>query len=173
MKKIFFLACISTALISCKKQVESSATITEPVIIFEDGETISAEGAIDKSEMLAKFKTMQEGDTISVKFKSTILSVCQKKGCWMNMDLEGEKDAFIRFKDYEFFVPLNATEHKTIVEGKAYLSIISVNELKHYAKDAGQSENEIEAITEPKITYTIMAHGVQIYDTTTNSETVN
>jgi hypothetical protein len=33
-------------------------------------------------------------------------------------------------------------------------------DLRHYAEDAGASSAEIEAITEPKITYSFMADGV-------------
>ncbi len=105
---------------------------------------------------------MKEGDTLPIKFKSNIIEVCQKKGCWMSMDLDGDKDAFVRFTDYEFFVPLDAQDQPTIVQGRAYLSVVTVDELKHFAKDANKSQEEIDAITEPKITYAIQADGVLI-----------
>lgn len=117
---------------------------------------------LNKEEMLKKYKSMKKGDTLAVQFKSKIKEVCKKKGCWMSMDLANEKESFVRFKDYGFFVPLNADNSNAIVTGRAYLDVITVDELKHYAKDGGKSEEEIAKITEPKITYAFQADGVLI-----------
>lgn len=163
MKKIFVLAVLAIVIVSCKKQeqpVEPEVVVTYSTF----GEEITSDNAISQAEMLEKFQNMKEGDTIPIKFKSNILDVCQKKGCWMSMDLEGDKDAFVRFTDYGFFVPLDAANQETIVEGRAFLSVVTVDELKHYAKDGGKSQEEIDAITEPKITYAIQADGVLIED---------
>lgn len=80
----------------------------------------------------------------------------------MKMDLADKKESFVRFKDYGFFVPLNADNSDAIVSGIAYIDEISVDELKHYAKDGGKSQEEIDKITSPKITYAFQADGVLI-----------
>lgn len=126
------------------------------------GSKIIADKALSKQQMLSKYKSMKKGDTLAVKFKSTITDVCKKKGCWMKMDLMGEKESFVRFKDYGFFVPMNADNSDAIVSGRAYIDEISVDELKHYAKDGGKSQEEIDKITAPKITYAFQADGVLI-----------
>lgn len=126
------------------------------------GSKISSDKALSKEEMLKKYKSMKKGDTIAVKFKSQIKEVCKKKGCWMSMDLPSEKESFVRFKDYGFFVPLNADNSEAIVSGRAYLDVISVAQLQHYAKDGGKSQEEIDKITEPKVTYAFQADGVLI-----------
>ncbi len=126
------------------------------------GKKITADKALSESAMLKKYESMKKGDTVSVKFKSNISSVCKKKGCWMKMDLAQGKESFVRFKDYEFFVPLNADNSKAIVSGKAYVEEISVDEQRHYAKDGGKSQEEINKITKPKVTYAFMADGVLI-----------
>ena len=125
------------------------------------GDKINADKALTKDQMLKKYSTMKKGDTLALKFKSTITEVCKKKGCWMKMDLAG-KESFVRFKDYGFFVPLNADNSEAVVSGRAYIDVISIDELKHYAKDGGKSEEEIEKITAPKITYAFQADGVLI-----------
>lgn len=125
------------------------------------GDKITADKALSQEQMMKKYATLKKGDTVSVKFKSTIKEVCKKKGCWMKMDLAG-KESFVRFKDYGFFVPLNADNSEAIVSGRAYLDVISVDELKHYAKDGGKSVEEIEKITSPKVTYAFQADGVLI-----------
>jgi len=126
------------------------------------GDKILADKALTKDQMLAKYKTMKKGDTLAVKFKSKINSVCKKKGCWMKMDLANNSESFVRFKDYGFFVPLNADNSEAIVSGRAFVDEISVAELQHYAKDGGKSQAEIDKITQPKITYAFQADGVLI-----------
>ena len=126
------------------------------------GDKIGAEKAITKEEMLKKYKTLKAGDTIDVKFKSLVKNVCQKKGCWMTLEMPDGKESFVRFKDYGFFVPLNAGDREAVVKGKAFVSEISVAELKHYAKDEGKSQADIDKITEPKVTYGFEADGVLI-----------
>lgn len=126
------------------------------------GDKIMADKALTKEQMLQKYKTLKAGDTINVKFKSKIKEVCSKKGCWMSLELPSGKESFVKFKDYAFFVPLNAAEKEAIVSGKAFVSETSVDALRHYAKDGGKSEAEIAKITEPKIEYKFMADGVLI-----------
>ena len=124
------------------------------------GAEISSEGALSKEEIFSKYKNLNEGDTLNVVFGSKINEVCKKKGCWMKLDLSDENESFVRFKDYGFFVPLNSDNREVIVSGKAFVEVVSVNQLRHFATDAGKSEDEIKAITEPKYTYAFIADGV-------------
>jgi hypothetical protein len=80
----------------------------------------------------------------------------------MNMSLTEDKNTFVRFKDYGFFMPLNAAGSEAIVNGKAFISVETVDELKHYAKDAGKSQAAIDSITEPKVSYSFLSNGVLI-----------
>lgn len=82
----------------------------------------------------------------------------------MKLDLADEKEAFVKFKDYGFFMPLNSKDREVIVNGKAFLEIVSVEELKHFAKDAGKSDAEIDAITSPKRTLSFESDGVLMID---------
>lgn len=126
------------------------------------GEKFKVTKILNKNEMLKKYKSLKKGDTITVQFQSNIKSVCKKKGCWMKMQLAGDDDSFVKFKDYAFFVPLNADNSQAIVNGKAFVDIVSVEELRHYAKDGGKSAAEIAKITKPEITYSFLASGVYI-----------
>ena len=143
-------------------EVKSDTKKEEKVNYASFGDKIPSEKALTKEEMLKKYKNLKTGDTVAVKFKSTIKEVCKKKGCWMSMELPGEKESFVRFKDYGFFVPLNADNSEAIVSGRAYIDVVSVAELQHYAKDGGKSQEEIAKITEPKVTYAFQADGVLI-----------
>lgn len=151
---------------SCTSENETTVEETSVVNVLEGyavfGDTINPEGAISAEEMLVKYQEMQEGDTLEVKFSSVIENVCQNKGCWMYLELNDEESAYIRFKEYGFFMPFNASESEAIVEGKAFVSVRSVEALQHDAEDEGLSEEEIAAITEPEVSYSFTAHGVLI-----------
>ncbi|MGG8496446.1 DUF4920 domain-containing protein [Tenacibaculum sp. TC6] len=163
MKKLliagFFLA---NLLMSCKTENKenTSQKNTQDSEFLSFGEVISEENPLTKSEALATFQNLKVGDTLAIKFTSTINEVCKKKGCWMKLDLGDQKESMVRFKDYGFFMPLNADNKEVIVNGKAFVTETSVEELQHYAKDAGKSEEEIAKITEPKYTYAFEADGV-------------
>lgn len=126
------------------------------------GEKFTPKKVLDSKQMLKKYKNLKKTDTLYVQFTTKINEVCKKKGCWMNLDLSNGEEAFVKFKDYGFFVPLNADGSEAIVNGKAFIEVTTVEELKHYAKDAGKSAAEINKITKPEITYSFLASGVLI-----------
>ncbi len=126
------------------------------------GDKFELNKVITKEQMFKKYKSLKKGDSIAVKFVTKINSVCKKKGCWMKLDLGNGESAFIKFKDYGFFVPLNADGSEVVVNGVAFIDVVSVDELKHYAKDAGKSQAEINKIKKPEVTYSFTATGVFI-----------
>ena len=153
---LFFLA-------SCKndkaKKLNNDVE-KEEVSYLSFGDKIEANNVISKEEMAEKYKSLKEGDTINVKFASKINTVCKSKGCWMNLDLGEEQESFVKFKDYGFFMPLNSDGREVIVNGKAFVNTTSVQELRHFAEDAGKTEEQIAEITEPKYTLSFEADGV-------------
>jgi len=165
-KKLLMIAMLSFMVFSCNKPEtkDESAQKTEIADIsqYESfGEKISPENAVSADEMLAKYEAMAVGDSVEIAFKGTVNSVCQSKGCWMKLDLgKPENETFVRFKDYGFFVPMDSEGAEAIIQGMAYKKETPIEELKHYAKDAGKSEEEIAAITEPKLEYSFLANGV-------------
>ena len=80
----------------------------------------------------------------------------------MNLDLAQGKEVFVKFKDYAFFVPTDSKDEEVIISGKAYVSVESIEDLKHYAKDGGKSQAAIDSIIAPKTKYSLMADGVLI-----------
>lgn len=161
MKKLIFLLTILLVFTSCEK--EKKETITTPEIKKEYisfGDKITSDNALSKEDMLTKFKSLKKGDTVQVKFASKINRVCKKKGCWVSLDLGSGEETFVRFKDYGFFMPLNSEDREVIVKGKAYVDILTVAELQHYAKDEGESQEEIDKIIEEEVTFAVKSTGV-------------
>lgn len=165
--RIFVFGLTLPLIFACNEEAATLEETTEEsseVIYHYFGDTISPDDAISGAELIALYEKMQEEDTIETKFAGVIQNVCQKKGCWMNVQLDENTSTFVRFKDYGFFMPFDGAESNAIVNGKAFISITSVDELKHYAEDEGLSQQEIDAITEPKIGYKFLADGVLIED---------
>lgn len=99
-------------------------------------------------------------DSLAVTVQGTVAEVCQSKGCWMSITNGEGDDMMVRFKDYGFFMPKDISGREVIMNGKAFYQVTPVDELRHYAEDAGKSQAEIEAITEPKRELSFLADGV-------------
>ena len=126
------------------------------------GEKIDNTGVVTLAEAKA---TMSEDKALNVKLSGEILETCSNKGCWMTMKMDDGQEMRVTFKDYGFFVPKEGVQGKlAIIQGEAVKEITDVETLQHYAEDAGKSESEIAAITEPKEEYNFVASGVIIVD---------
>lgn len=164
MKKILFLALLAAGFVACKNETKTETTPEESqeIAYASFGDKIEADNAANIATMAKEYKEMKAGDTLNSKMVATVKEVCQAKGCWMTLQMEDSTEVMVRFKDYGFFVPKNIAGQEVIVNGKAYVAETSVEELRHYAKDAGKSEEEIESITEPERTYSFLADGVLV-----------
>ena len=165
MKKLIWLFALSLALVSCKNETKTVETEVEVESVAEDlayasfGMEINDTDALETNRMMEHYKGLKAGDTVNAKMRGKIVDVCSKKGCWMTLDAGNDETIMVRFKDYGFFMPLNA-EGEVVVNGLAFVTETPVDELRHYAEDAGKSKEEIEAITEPKFEYRFEADGV-------------
>ncbi len=123
------------------------------------GEGFEPKKAVSYEQFLKDFEGK---DSLDAVVKGTVESVCQAKGCWINIisEEEGNPEMFVKFKDYGFFMPKDCAGKKVILNGYAFKTITSVDELKHYAEDEGLSQEEIDAITEPEEGLNFMASGV-------------
>lgn len=164
MKKLLCILSLLLVVMACKddkKEVNTEAEVEQnkELAYASFGMEINDTDALDSESMAKHFKTIKVGDSINSKFRGTIKEVCSKKGCWMTLDIGNDEEVMVRFKDYGFFMPLNA-QGEVVVNGKAFVKETSIEELRHYAEDAGKSEEEINAITEPERTLAFEADGV-------------
>lgn len=177
-KKLILIFLLAGGLIACNDQADTKSDATEEHTHHEGhdhdghdhgdanmeegdgvhfGETISEEGAIPFDALLVK---MNDTDSLDAKVMGTVESVCQAKGCWMNIQSAEGQEMFVQFKDYGFFMPKDIAGREVIMDGYAYRETTSVEELRHYAADEGLSQEEIDAITEPKEELKFLASGV-------------
>ncbi len=156
MKNLSILVFAFIALVGCQTKKGSTTAFNTY------GEAISTEGALS----LVSLNQQVEGkDSVALTLKGTIEQTCAKKGCWMTVKDENGVATRITFKDYGFFVPTSGAEGKEVViSGVAKRKVTDVATLRHFAEDAGKTQQEIDAITEPKQEIEFVASGVVIYE---------
>ena len=157
MKKLILITVISSLLIACKTEHKKE------ISYLNFGKEITNKNIISDDQVFETYKNLKVGDTLNIKFSANVNEVCQVKGCWMLLDIGGE-EAMVKFKDYGFFMPKNIVNKEVIVNGKAFISQISVDEQRHYAEDAGKSDDEIAKIIEVKKTLSLEADGVLLIE---------
>ena len=165
MKKIKFLLLSTFILISFSafaQEGKSGEKGGDSRTYTSVGEDFTSTRILSAGQVQEKYQQLKPGDTLNISFKSTVASVCEKKGCWMKVALDGEQEVMVKFKDYSFFVPKDIQEKEVILNGKAYVTELSVEDQKHYAEDAGKSTEEINAIKKPEKTLSFLADGVKI-----------
>lgn len=152
---VFFLGC---------KQGEKSMETQSNTVDREDYEGFGAQmdsvGSLDTGFMFGEYQKLQNTDTISVKFSAMVTEVCQSKGCWMKLQLGRDREVMVKFKDYGFFMPKDIVGKEVVVNGLAFVDVMSVEDQRHFAEDGGKSEEEIANITVSKRTFSFLADGV-------------
>lgn len=122
------------------------------------GVKTTAAGAVNADELPALLAGKESAD---VKVKGKVVEVCKMQGCWVRIET-ANGPMLVKMKDEKFFVPL-ALNGKTIVaQGKAVLKVTSVEQLRHYAEDAGKTKDEIAAIKDPKKEISVQANGILV-----------
>lgn len=155
MKKVLFSAVFLAALSFAQAQPpKGPASIGSTY-----GAGTSADGAIPIAELPAK---LAKNDSLQTKIVAKVLDVCPKKGCWMKLQVNDSTTAFVKMKNYGFFVPLDMIGKTIVLEGEAKVKVTSVDELRHYAEDAKKPQSEIDAITTPKKEIRLTATGIKV-----------
>ncbi|MEI9810987.1 MAG: DUF4920 domain-containing protein [Bacteroidota bacterium] len=155
MKKVVILSFIMMAVIVVNAQ--PPAGDAKPGDWY--GEKITAAGATNIADIPAQ---LEKTEAIDTKIKAKVLDVCSKKGCWVKLQVNDSTTAFVKMKDYGFFVPLAAIGKTVVIDGEVKMKTTSVAELQHYAEDAKKSKEEIAAITKPEKEIRVLAKGIVV-----------
>jgi hypothetical protein len=126
------------------------------------GEKITADKAMSVNELQNLLLGKSEGSRkAEVKIKGVVTDVCTMEGCWIKVQSADGK-MMVKMKDHQFTVPVALNGKTVIIAGDAEEKITSVEQLKHFAADAGKSKEEIAAIKEAKKEIVIDAKGVLV-----------
>ena len=168
MKHLFALFFIPLTIIGCRDAQENEEIPAvnedqlEEVAFTNYGATVTANETMKSGDLTYLFAQLQPNDTVDVKVKTVISEVCTNKGCWIKVPVGDDQSARVTFKDYGFFLPKNGQGKEVVISGKAFKSVTSVEDARHYAMDGGKSQQEIDAITEDQITLSIIADGALV-----------
>jgi co-chaperonin GroES (HSP10) len=105
-----------------------------------------------------------EGKKVLV--EGTILAVCEKRGCWMEISSDKEMQKIkIKVKDGDIVFPLTAVGKKALVEGEVYkISMTKEEAIKQGEHEAEERKSKFDpkSITGPVTFYQIKGLGAVI-----------
>ncbi len=161
---ILGVAILMTSCSNEKKEIEETITETEEITV-ELGESygefkVNPEEAISVEEMLMAFKENPKVNEFT--FEASLIEVCSKAGCWVNIEKGNGETFMVRFKDHFTIPPATEVGTEAYLHGVAHYDTISVELLQHFAEDAGKSEEEINEITESKFEIGFECDGITL-----------
>ena len=171
MKNIFslFAAALLFMVLSACGSSQQVAEAETPAVPDQDqevagtfGATFTAAEVVPANSLLTSYSQTELIDTLQTTLQGKVNEVCQAKGCWMTIAAGNGEEMMVKFKDYGFFMPKDISGREVVMHGMAYYQITPVDELRHYAEDAGKSEEDIALITEPKRELRFLADGVKL-----------
>ena len=156
MKKLFLLLAMGVATIGA---VQAQPPAGDAKVGDTYGAPVNTENAVDIATIPAK---LEKTESVTTTVKAKVIDVCPKKGCWIKLQVNDSTTAFVKMKDYGFFLPVAAKGKTVVLNGEAKMKTTSVAELKHYAEDAKKSKAEIDAITQPEKEIRFVATGITV-----------
>ncbi len=168
MKHLIALLFITLIITGCRNEDREEETPAlneeqlDEVAFTSYGSSITKEDVILSGDLTYLYSSMKPSDTVAVKVRTEISEVCTNKGCWIKVPVGDDQFARVTFKDYGFFLPKNGQGKEVVLSGKAFKSVTTVADAKHYAMDGGKSQEEIDAITEDQVTLSIIADGALV-----------
>ena len=158
MKKLFFLliafATVGIAMAQPPNVPAEKGAFFGKKFLFKDA--VNVDGL--KQKMNEK---VNADKTVPVTVRGVVSNVCTKEGCWIKLQSE-TGDMMVKMKDHSFLVPVALKGKTVVVNGTAKQKITTVEQLKHYAEDAGKPQSEIDAITEDKKEVILDATGLLV-----------
>lgn len=97
----------------------------------------------------------------NVSMSGNVKKVCEMSGCWFEM-ADGKDAVRITMKDYGFTVPKDIVNKQVKVVGVMEQKELPVKVVKHYMKDEGKSQAEIDKVTQPQKVFEFVANGVEV-----------
>jgi hypothetical protein len=162
MKKLFALLLAAGTLQACSQTNTDSDTTAETTAQADN--TYGADFAEENIITTAQLQQAIGGqDSIQATVTAEIVESCQSKGCWMDVKLADGSTMKVTFRDYGFFLPVeDLSGREVVMTGIAKHEVISVDDQRHFAEDAGKSAEEIAAITAPREELRFLADGVKL-----------
>ena len=127
---------------------------------------INETGAVSSEEMFSAFNEKGE---FTGKVNVTINEICQKAGCWINIQKTETENLMVFFKDH-YTIPIESSGGKSaVIYGSLVSDTLTVDFQKHLLDDSKAAGENIEqadydAITEDKIDLSFTCESILIKD---------
>ena len=157
MRKLFLLLTVAFTGLSVQAQPPKVPANSGDVF----GEKTTAENAITVDQLFSIMSAKKENKEMTVKLKGKVTQVCEREGCWIKV-LSPDGSMMVKMKDHTFTVPLVLNGKEVIIHGIADEKLTTVEQLRHFAEDAGKSKEEMAKIKEPKREITVQAKGILV-----------
>ncbi len=119
---------IALVLVAAPAPSAPEAKASEPTLVR--GEKLKG---LPKVELAALLKDPAASEGKAVALEGKVRKACEKKGCWMEIAAEDKGPGVrVTFKDYGFFVPLDAAGSTVKIEGVVAVKELSEERVKHY-----------------------------------------
>lgn len=108
-----------------------------------DGEVVKRGAPIGDSPLVSLATALRDPEKFTGKrvvIEGVAARVCTRKGCWMEVAprFGANESVRVTFKDYGFFVPLNAQGMKVRAEGEFVIKKLSKEQADHYAEEGAR-----------------------------------
>lgn len=90
-----------------------------------------------------------------------VKEVCAKEGCWMKIQ-DASTSVRAIMKDHGFKVPPDLKDKTVLAEGTLVQKELPVNAVKHYLKDEGKPQSEIDKVKAPQKVFQFVADAVKV-----------
>lgn len=127
-------------------------------------ETITRGAAVSSSAKVVPLaKVLAEPDSYTkeaVVIEGVIATSCDRKGCWMQLaPAAGQPGVRVTFKDYGFFIPLDAKGMSARAEGVAVVKTLSKKEADHLEEEGAKLTRNTDG-TANEVSF--IANGVEL-----------
>ncbi|HET7437495.1 MAG TPA: DUF4920 domain-containing protein [Thermoanaerobaculia bacterium] len=120
--------------------------------ISKDAKTAALEDVMSAPESYLKTPVVVEG---------VISASCERQGCWMQLVPENAKDGVrVTFKDYGFFVPLDAKGMHARAEGVASIRTLPKDEVDHLESEGAKISRNADGSARE---VSFVANGVELW----------
>jgi hypothetical protein len=138
----------------------ASAWAAEPPPAIPAGEDFGAGLTLTQPTPLEEVvQDPQRFEERQILLHGRVSDVCQRKGCWTILR-DGSARIRVRFRDYGFFLPTDATGAEAFVEGVVKVETLSEETARHYESES--REGDPAAVEGPRREVGFTASGVRL-----------
>jgi hypothetical protein len=146
MKKLFAALLLATTAFATE-------TINRGAAVPKDAKAISLTTVLENPDAYTKEPVVVEG---------VIATSCTRQGCWMQLAptaAEGAPSVRVTFKDYGFFIPLQAKGMKARAEGVAVVKTLSKADADHLEEEGAKLKRKEDGTA---LEVSFIANGVEL-----------